>query len=193
MSTSPVTTHGLLHHHERKLKLSHNIFIPFFRENLSIQRFREILAPWGIVQAVVVREKMVKTPHFFAFLTLEISQSTKQGRDLAKNLKANVSTFVSVFSNNSKCGIRNSYLELQTYMPRQPRNFFDSYYEQQLLLQDYEDWNRDLQANLVFQQKFDNVIEKVVQSDSRRQQQQQLPVYMPNAHFALWTPSIYLV
>jgi len=97
------------------------VFVPFFRKKLELGDFCEILQETCEVNTAVVHTKILRTRegavdpsrlHYYAFLTVVPSSSTKMGRNLAKNLRNRVSTFV--YYNDC-------YIELKPFLTTQQR------------------------------------------------------------------------
>jgi hypothetical protein len=90
------------------------VFVPFFRENLSLTDFREILNSACTVEKVCVHTKInSRKQHFYAFLLVHPNTLTKIGRSLAKNLRDQVSTFVAYDDN--------LFLELKSFLSKEQR------------------------------------------------------------------------
>ena len=90
------------------------VFVPFFRENLSLTDFREILNSACTVEKVCVHTKLnSRKQHFYAFLLVHPNTLTKIGRSLAKNLRDQVSTFVAYDDN--------LFLELKSFLSKEQR------------------------------------------------------------------------
>jgi hypothetical protein len=90
------------------------VFVPFFRENLSLSDFREILNSTCTVQRVSVHTKTnSRKQHFYAFLFVYPNTLTKIGRSLAKNLRNQVSTFVPYDDNR--------FLEMKSFLSKEQR------------------------------------------------------------------------
>jgi len=98
------------------------VFIPFFRENFTIERFREILQSVCSVESVTVHAKRCPVTqkcfgHYYAFLDICPLDELKSGRDLAKNLRNNITTFVYYRDDESQ----QLYLELKKFLSKQER------------------------------------------------------------------------
>jgi hypothetical protein len=90
------------------------VFVPYFRENLSLTDFREILNSACTVEKVCVHTKInSRKQHFYAFLLVHPNTLTKIGRSLAKNLRDQVSTFVAYDDN--------LFLELKSFLSKEQR------------------------------------------------------------------------
>jgi len=100
------TTHSTTHH---------TVFIPFIRDYLSLGDLCNLLEHVGVVESGTVHEKrpIGRDVHFYAFLHIRPDLSSKKGRELSKNLQANLTTFV--YMNNDR------YLELKPYLTREMR------------------------------------------------------------------------
>ena len=79
------------------------VFVPFFRKKLVLNDFCEILQDTCEVTTAVVHTKIVRKSdgavdlsklHYYAFLTVIPTHLTKSGRNLARNLRNHVTTFV---------------------------------------------------------------------------------------------------
>ena len=154
------------------------VFIPFIREYLSVGDLSNILHHVGVVEHGTVRVKRPpgRDAHFYAYLNLRPHESTKQGRELLKNLRANLTTFISLNSGES-------YLELKPYLTREmriERGFFIPYSEPPTASVDYEhqdDYDQFVQVDDA--QDFDHLMREV---DQVREE-----VY------SLWKPTCYPV
>jgi hypothetical protein len=97
------------------------VFVPYFREKLLLEDFREILSASCDVESVAVHTKRFdsfREDHFYAFLTVSLLATTKAGRDLAKNLRNNTSTFVYFKRGNLE---ETRFIEVKPFLTKQQR------------------------------------------------------------------------
>jgi hypothetical protein len=139
------------------------VFVPYFREKLGLEDFREILQMTCAVDSARIHTKILRTRegtvdpykfYYYAFLTVVPTSLTKCGRNLSKNLQNRVSTFVSH---------DDYFIELKPFMSVQQRvnrgycvvesrpsssssSFFDSDVERDWMMKEYDDLIREIFA-----------------------------------------------
>jgi hypothetical protein len=93
----------------------HTVFIPFIRDYLSLGDLCNLLDHVGVVESGNIHEKrpIGRDVHFYAFLRIRPDLTSKQGRELSKNLQANLTTFI--YLNNDR------YIEMKPYLSREMR------------------------------------------------------------------------